>query len=282
MRDLLDIMEGVRGGTFRVFHGTQQTFRAFDDRQRGTAHGRAPINLTGFNFTDSEEVAKTFGSNVLTCDVTILKPKVIDAKGATYSQFKHKLNDILDTIRGQDFDGVIIRDYMDAGVYGDEYLLSNHYVPFYKDQIKIIRTPQRRAKTMKEGVENIPEKFQAMIKDDHIEVWRAIKANRGFLNDLYANSGLGKCWSYLERGAVSYDGGRGGQCFRIHGLMPVSSIDWPKTIAVENRGEHEIRAIAGKPFTLLDVAWVDETGWVHEEDVKPEIRGMTMSTGPWV
>lgn len=121
---------------YRVYHGTNATFGAFDQRHLGSANGTAPINMTGFNFTDSEAVARTFGNRVIQCVVTLERPYIINARGKTYSEFKHRLNELLDRVDRKKHDGIIIRDYLDAGTHGTDYLPSNHYIPFSVDQIK--------------------------------------------------------------------------------------------------------------------------------------------------
>jgi hypothetical protein len=142
MRSFIDIMEAAQGGTFTVYHGTAADFQGFENNQLGSAHGRAPINMTGFNFTDNPECAATFGPNVLKCQVTIARPYVIDAEGESYTTFKHIINDHLYELdkpsKRKKFDGLIITDYADAGIHGDDYIVSTHYIPFTKDQIKII------------------------------------------------------------------------------------------------------------------------------------------------
>lgn len=137
MRNWIDLFENVTGGTFTVYHGTKGQFPTFSDRELGTAHGTAPINMRGFNFTDDPECARTFGPNVLKCEVTISDPYVLDAKGKSYSDFKHVINERLPRIKKQ-HDGIIIKNYADAGVHGDDYITSNHYIPFNSSQIKIL------------------------------------------------------------------------------------------------------------------------------------------------
>lgn len=140
IRDALT--ESANGGTFTVYHGTPSTFKAFADPALGSANGTAPINMTGFNFTDNPECARTFGPNVLTCEVTIQRPLVINAKGQNYSEFKGTLNDKLARLdrpaNRAKYDGVIITRYADAGIHGDEYIESNHFIPFTSDQIRVV------------------------------------------------------------------------------------------------------------------------------------------------
>lgn len=118
-----------------MYHGTDSTFENFDVAHLGSANGTAPINMTGFNFTDSEEVARSFGQNVISALVSISAPYVIDAKGQSYSEFKHVLNQKLARIDRKKYDGVIVKNYADAGIYSNDYILSNHYIPFSISQI---------------------------------------------------------------------------------------------------------------------------------------------------
>jgi hypothetical protein len=127
-----------RGTTFIVYHGTDAQFDDFNLSHLGSANGTAPINMVGFNFTDSEEVARTFGKKIISAVVTMNNPYVIDAKGRSYSEFKHQLNAKLDRVNREKYDGVIIRNYGDAGKYGDDYIVSTHYIPFSADQIRVV------------------------------------------------------------------------------------------------------------------------------------------------
>lgn len=122
--------------TFDVYHGTDANFKAFDSRMLGSANGTAPINMLGFNFTDNPDLAKSFGKNVIKATVTLTNPYVIDAKGQNYSEFKHDLNDLLDNVTKK-HDGVIIKNYADAGKYADEYIHGNHYIVFNPKSINL-------------------------------------------------------------------------------------------------------------------------------------------------
>ena len=133
-----NVMEGISGGTFIAYHGTKSDFEKFDNNQLGSAHGGAPINMMGFNFTDKLECAGTFGSKIIAADITINHPYVIDAKGKNYSEFKHVINGHLDDLDTNKYDGIIIMRYADAVPNSDEYIESNHYIPFSASQIKII------------------------------------------------------------------------------------------------------------------------------------------------
>jgi hypothetical protein len=123
--------------TYTVFHGTDGLFRDFSNKSLGSANGTAPINMVGFNFTDSIDVARTFGKRIIQAQVTIDRPLVINAKSASYSDFKHVLNAKLSRVSKTKYDGVIIKNYLDAGKYGDDYIKSNHYIPFDLSQIKV-------------------------------------------------------------------------------------------------------------------------------------------------
>ena len=129
---------------------------------------------------------------------------------------------------------------------------------------------------------SVPDFLQHLVRDDgNIEVWRAIVAGPGFVEDLLPNSGIGKCWSYEEDGAIPYEGGRG-IIYRLHGLMPLSSIDWNKTIELHGSGESEIRALVNKPVILLCVDRINLAGKTLESDLKPSIHRQMFTTGPWV
>ena len=135
------------GGTFTVYHGTDQEIDSFEDSYKGSAHGKAPINMAGFNFTDSEEVARTFGANVVKAKVRIDKPFVVDVKGASYSDFKHILNSKIEKAKNAPgCDGLIVKNYADAGKHGEDYIVSTHYIPFSTGQIQVLPTVKTSAK----------------------------------------------------------------------------------------------------------------------------------------
>ena len=121
-----------------VFHGTDTDFENFESKFLGSANGTAPINKTGFSFTSDKNVAKTFGKNIIEAKVDIQNPMIIDAKGKDYSEFKDTLNQQLENIDKDKYDGIIIKNYKDAGVYGQP-TISDHYIPFSEKQIKTVK-----------------------------------------------------------------------------------------------------------------------------------------------
>ncbi len=119
----------------KVFHGTDADFTNFKSKFLGSANGTAPINKLGFSFTTDSKVAKTFGKNLIEAKIDINKPFIIDAKGQDYSVFKDILNEQLSTLNKSKYDGIIIKNYKDAGIKG-EPIISDHYIPFNESQIK--------------------------------------------------------------------------------------------------------------------------------------------------
>ena len=124
-------------GVVSVFHGTDAEFDSFEDGFLGSANGTAPINKAGFNFTNSEGVARSFGKRLIRAKVDIKNPYTINAKGRGYSEFKHVLNNKLEKIDRSKYDGVIIKNYADSGIHGDGDIVSDHYIPFSAGQITI-------------------------------------------------------------------------------------------------------------------------------------------------
>lgn len=118
-----------------VFHGTDADFKSFESKFLGSANGTAPINRTGFSFSSSPDVAHSFGDRVIEAKVDIKKPFVIDAKGENYSTFKETLNSALEKMDRTKYDGIIIRNYEDAGTKRAGGV-SDHYIPFSESQIK--------------------------------------------------------------------------------------------------------------------------------------------------
>lgn len=135
-------------------------------------------------------------------------------------------------------------------------------------------------RSISETAVQIPDHFQKLIRNNHIEVWRAIRAHWGFLNDLYPGDGVGIYWTYNKEFAVAYDASRGGQLFRLHGAIPVSSVDWANTIKVDGSQEYEITAKNGSTITLISIDALDGAGQIIEADVKPGVNGQTYKTAP--
>ena len=140
---------------YDVFHGTDEDFDEFSDEFKGCGYGKAPVNMMGFHFTDSETVAKTFGNRIIHAKVKIDHPYIIDAKGRAYDEYKHTINAHLDKIDKGKCDGIIIKNYQDAGRYGD-YILSNHYIPFSTSQIQIM-------KPVKTAMPHLPDDLKSTV-----------------------------------------------------------------------------------------------------------------------
>jgi hypothetical protein len=133
---------------YDVYHGTEEELEAFNDKFKGTGYGEAPINMLGFNFTDSEKAARTFGERVVHARVRINRPYIIDLKGEEYSYGKHTINRRLEKLDKDKYDGIIIKNYADAGRHG-HYIKSNHYVPFSTSQIQIVDPAEKTAASNK-------------------------------------------------------------------------------------------------------------------------------------
>jgi len=117
--------------------------------------------MTGFSFTDSIEVAQTFGKYIIKVELKMERPFIIDARGKDYSEFKHVINDTLERINPRKHDGVIIKNYSDGGKYGD-CKISNHYIPFGLNQIKsfeYVSTPPKKSNASNFNEEYLKERF---------------------------------------------------------------------------------------------------------------------------
>lgn len=119
-----------------AYHGTDSKFDRYDTSKLGSMRGKTPSNMAGFFFSDNKEVAQSFGKYLMSAQLDIKKPLIIDAKGKNYSEFKHKLNDILSKVDKKKYDGVIIKNYVDS--MEDEPQSSTQYVVFNPEQIKIV------------------------------------------------------------------------------------------------------------------------------------------------
>jgi len=133
--DGLDALRNeARKKSITAYHGTNANFDNFDNKFLGSATGKQPINMSGFSFSSDKNVAKTFGKNVKKVELDIQNPYVIDAKGKTYGdEMKTIIRDAVDTVDRNKYDGIIIKNYKDAGTGTPK--ISDHYIPFSEKQI---------------------------------------------------------------------------------------------------------------------------------------------------
>ena len=122
----------------KVYHGTDSNFNKFDKDYLGSKSGETPSNMVGFYFTNNKKQAKTFGKNIKTAIIDIKKPYIINAEGMEYSELKDKINEKVMTLNKSKYDGIIIKNYKDAGKYSSKLYLSNQYIPFKLNQIEVL------------------------------------------------------------------------------------------------------------------------------------------------
>lgn len=137
-----------QGKPLVVYHGTDKEFNEFKKENLGSAHGSAPANLQGFYFTNDIISAKSYGKKIKQSYLKIERPLILDAKGKNYSEFKHILNDKIDSIDKNKYDGIIVKNYKDAGKYSNEYIQSDQYIPLNTNQIKIINNSESMQKAV--------------------------------------------------------------------------------------------------------------------------------------
>jgi hypothetical protein len=125
-----------KSNTLKLYHASPKKFTKFNKSKLGDNMGKTPSNMKGFFFSDNIKVAESFGEYLYTCEITINKSYVIDAKGKDYSQFKHQLNDISDKVSIDKYDSIIIKNYKDS--FEDEPTISTQYIIFDTKNIKII------------------------------------------------------------------------------------------------------------------------------------------------
>jgi 5'(3')-deoxyribonucleotidase len=137
-----------QGKPLVVYHGTDKEFNEFKKENLGSAHGSAPANLQGFYFTNDIISAKSYGKKIKQSYLKIERPLILDAKGKNYSEFKHILNDKIDSIDKNKYDGIIVKNYKDAGKYSNKYIQSDQYIPLNTNQIKIINNSEPMQKAI--------------------------------------------------------------------------------------------------------------------------------------
>ncbi len=153
-----EVLSETIGGKIIAYHGTDNTFDVFDNRN--------PIF-----FVDNPEVAKTYGDRLIRVELTIDNPVIFDFDGkSTYffdnkwhrpSELAEYIKSIGDDIKNHyqisdeladelvyheyedvygDLDGIIMKDISDAGdgVFSTHEPATN-YVVFDNSQIKILK-----------------------------------------------------------------------------------------------------------------------------------------------
>jgi len=118
-----------------VYHGSPRRFMVFHHKYLGSSNGLAPLSKMGFSFTDNIKVARSFGKYIKKVYVILNRPYLIDADGRDYSEFKHTINDKIEYLNKSKYDGIVIRNYRDAGIRSKKYILGDHYIPFNVNQI---------------------------------------------------------------------------------------------------------------------------------------------------
>ena len=99
-----------------VYHGSPRRFMVFHHKYLGSSNGLAPLSKMGFSFTDNIKVARSFGKYIKKVYVILNRPYLIDADGRDYSEFKHTINDKIEYLNKSKYDGIVIRNYRDAGI----------------------------------------------------------------------------------------------------------------------------------------------------------------------
>lgn len=121
-----------------VYHGTEG---AFDFFLKDVGHSNSYKEIpNGFYFTNSRQVARHYGSNVLACFLKIINPKIIDAEGRKwdniiYNNQELSTDEIANVINKTEpqYDGVIFKHVVDGSTYP-----LTVYIVFNPNQIKSI------------------------------------------------------------------------------------------------------------------------------------------------
>jgi len=128
-----------KGKPLVVYHGSPNKFEKFDKKKLGSNTGKTITNLSGFFFSDNQKVADSFkgkqleNGNLIQGFIKINNPYFIDAKNKDYSQMKHILNDKIENLDKNKYDGIFIKNYKDSN--DNNPLISNQFIIFYPTQI---------------------------------------------------------------------------------------------------------------------------------------------------
>ena len=225
------LIQQAKGKSFKEFvgeqkilyHGTDKDFQTFKRDFLGTTSGTAPANMKGFYFTDNKQMAQSFGKQLKEVVVDIKNPFIVNAKNKTYSEFKHTLNNIFETVDKTKYDGLIIKNYKDAGIKSSKLFQGDQYIPFNENQIKTesqlkeiweeAKKPETKLpvkETIKEKIEakkEIPKKVQEKIetKKAFSKHYEKIKEEFGFekegveIKRITNKNTLRKAFNYIQR-----------------------------------------------------------------------------------
>lgn len=121
----------------KIYHGSDSSFDDFDmSKVGGIEKDRA--SRAGFWFSDSKTTAGSYGDNIKSVGLDMKNPKVIDADGATYGDFKDELEEAIDLAKKEGNDGVIVENFSDRKDWGN-YEPATHYLVFDTKAIKNTR-----------------------------------------------------------------------------------------------------------------------------------------------
>ena len=125
------------GQPLLVFHGTYaDEFKTFDAEERCVRWDGKEVKFKTFYFTDSREVAATYGNNTVEVHLSLKKPKRLDARGKTWEEFSLFGKIVEASLAGHD--GLIAKNIMDdAADDGAGHISSTIYVAFNPEQIRI-------------------------------------------------------------------------------------------------------------------------------------------------
>lgn len=161
--NLNEKLQKILEDDYMVYHGTNQTFNVFDLSKVGENTRSKGF----FNFTDSKEVAKTYGDNILKCIISMDSPITIDCEGSStikflgkyytpskFAQLIDEINkdlenhyiieeEIIEELKLLGFsplyadiiDGIILKNCKDSFNLFDD-LTSTNYIVFKPEQIK--------------------------------------------------------------------------------------------------------------------------------------------------
>lgn len=138
------------GGSLLLYHGTAESFEAFDSKHVGSRHADIiredgldeTVDPTAFYFTNDPNTAVWYAKSsatqagkpegegvVMTVTLTMKKPLKVDFMG----EGREYLAEEIEKAKAEGCDGVICIDYDDGGV-------SDHYIVFNPSQVTILST----------------------------------------------------------------------------------------------------------------------------------------------
>jgi GNAT superfamily N-acetyltransferase len=104
-----------------AYHGTDAKFTEFNPNF-SNSNSSTGVRKGHFSFTDSKEVAESYGENIIEVNLDIKNPLVVDADNMPFNEIKFRskyysenINDIAEIAQKEGYDALIVKNVKDTG-----------------------------------------------------------------------------------------------------------------------------------------------------------------------